>query len=356
MTQVSVIIPSYNHAPFIQEALESVFAQTYSPWECIVVDDGSTDNTHQVLQQIHHPSLRTIFFEKNCGACAAMNHAIQEAKGEYIAVLNSDDRFLPNKLEKQVAILEQHPEWGALFTRIQLIDERGNPLPPTHRQAKIFDEKNKTQNEWLRFFFDVGNALCHPSVLIRKQCYEEIGPLNPTFAQLPDYDFWTRLLFHYPIHILDEPLLQFRILDREKNISAPTQSNQNRSSWERYHILSHYATIPTIEQYLHIFPEEQPNIFTHEPDFIPYYLGRYCLRSFPESLPHRLLGLNLLSNTLQNPRLYDKIQQENDYSYPAFLQETARYPLFTRPLSMRIKGKWNSIKRKFGWTSTATKN
>src|SRR5206468_12755719 len=107
---------------------------------------------------------------------------------------HSDDAWEPEKLERQVAFLDGHPEIGAVFTNALAIDEVGSPLlDRTHFLFNIFDQPNRTRHEWLRFFFTVSNALCHPSVLIRKLCYEDCGLYRAGFAQLCDFDMWIRL-------------------------------------------------------------------------------------------------------------------------------------------------------------------
>ncbi|MFS8117396.1 MAG: glycosyltransferase family 2 protein, partial [Microcoleus sp.] len=117
--QVSVIIPAYNGDRYIVQAVESVFAQTYTNWEIIVVDDGSTDETHQVLQP-YLDKIRYIY-QENRGVAAARNRGIQEAKGEFIAFLDQDDFFLPDKLAAQIALFRQQPSLGIVNSGWRLV-------------------------------------------------------------------------------------------------------------------------------------------------------------------------------------------------------------------------------------------
>jgi glycosyltransferase involved in cell wall biosynthesis len=127
--QVSVIIPAYNHGRFLAEAAASVLAQTYGDLEVVVVDDGSTDDTPQVLAAFQDPRLHVIR-TRNHGKSAARNRGLDEARGRYIAFLDADDRWRPRKLERQLAVLEQEPDVGLVFCDFLRFDAEG-ALPGT---------------------------------------------------------------------------------------------------------------------------------------------------------------------------------------------------------------------------------
>ena len=246
--RISVVVASYNHAAFIGECLASVLAQTFGDWELVVTDDGSIDGTVDAVRAFAaaHPVARIDFvaLPANRGACIALNHGIRRARGEFIAILNSDDVFLPDKLGSQVAFLDAHPHVGAVFGWPQLIDERGQPFSdPAHKDTAIFRQPNRSRQEWLRHFFDRGNALCHPTVLIRRRCYDEVGLYDPRLAQVPDLDLWIRLAMKHEIHVLDEPLIRFRILDAQRNASAARPEVVIRDAWERRHVLDRFLAI-----------------------------------------------------------------------------------------------------------------
>jgi len=242
--RVSVVMPSYNHALFVREAIESVLSQSYQNFELVITDDGSRDGTADVIRQIDDSRIRLNVFAENRGACAAMNDAIGRARGEYVAVLNSDDYFLPGKLVRQVEFLDEYPEIGAVFGLPQLINEHGDFIKNTgHAFSKVFIFENHPRLEWLKQFFYYGNCLCHPTVMIRKACYDRVGRFNPLLMQLPDLDMWVRLCREFEIHVLPEKLTAFRILDREWNVSAPSVKKFARCSWEMYYILWHYTRL-----------------------------------------------------------------------------------------------------------------
>ncbi len=241
MPRVSVCIPAYNHARFVRESLESVLAQSFQDLEISVTDDGSTDGTAEAIAALHDARIKLKRFPANRGASAALNDAIRRSGGEYVAVLNSDDAFLPDKLETQVEFLDAHPEIGAVFAYPAFIDESGRPLESTFN-GRIFDQPNRSQAEWLRHFFYLGNCLCHPTVLIRRACYERVGLYDERLAQLPDFDLWQRLISHYPIHILPETLLLFREIGGG-NASAPRPASRVREPWEWVKVTQHFRNV-----------------------------------------------------------------------------------------------------------------
>lgn len=126
--RVSVVVPSYNHASYIKECLESALAQDYSDFEVIVVDDCSSDGSVEVARGIKDPRLTVVVNEENVGAYATQNRALDLASGEFVAVLNSDDVWRAGKLSAQVALMEKHPEAGLCYTLGVQVDEKGREL------------------------------------------------------------------------------------------------------------------------------------------------------------------------------------------------------------------------------------
>lgn len=243
--RVSVIVASYNHASFIGEAIASALGQRYQDLEVVVTDDGSNDGTTDVVRGIADPRVRLEVFPENRGACVAMNRCIERSRGELIAVLNSDDAFEPDKLAQQVALLDARPDLGAVFARPLFVDERGGAFDDaTHKDSRVFDVENRSRAEWLRHFFYLGNALCHPTLLIRRACYEAVGRYDPRLAQVPDLDMWIRLVGRFEIFVQPERVTRFRILDGQRNASAARPEVVARDEWERERLLRHFLDLP----------------------------------------------------------------------------------------------------------------
>ena len=226
--RVSVVMTSYNHERWIEEAISSVLDQTMTDLELIIVDDASKDGSMEVVARFADPRVRVYRFDTNQGAASALNFAVQQARAEFVAVINSDDAWELHKLQRQLDEFAAHPELGAVFTSARFVGEAGELLAPERipHWHNIFRQRNRSQAQWLRHFFENGNALCHPSVLIRREFYTEYGLYDNRMRQLPDFDRWIALVKHWPIRVLgDEDLVRFRLLEAEQNASANSRAN-----------------------------------------------------------------------------------------------------------------------------------
>lgn len=232
---VSVVMATYNHAPYVAEAIASVLEQRNVDFEFLIADDGSNDSTPRVVESIKDPRIRFTPHLANRGACIVTNELIEQASGEFIALINSDDCWLdPYKLALQVDILQQNLELGASFCRARFISPQGAVLDKRKVPfGSVFDPGNRSQGAWLRYFFEFGNCICHPTMLIRRRCYQELGGYNNNFRQLPDFDMWIRLVKHYPIHVMERELVDFRILPME-SASSNTAMNSIRIMNEHF--------------------------------------------------------------------------------------------------------------------------
>ena len=235
--KVSVIMATYNHAPYVSEAIESVLSQDFANFEFIIADDGSTDDTAKVIASIDDPRITFYPHRINRGACEVTNELIGRCRGTYIALLNSDDRWTAGKLARQVAFLEKNKKIGAIFGRAQFIDKTGEPIPHGNLPfGDIFVQANRTRGEWLRRFFDSGNCLCHPSILVRRKVYEALGTFDNCYRQLPDLDMWIRMVKHVDIHVAESCDVEFRIVPGE-NVSHSSKHNSIRCINELYSII-----------------------------------------------------------------------------------------------------------------------
>ena len=257
--KVSIILTSYNHAKFLREAINSVLSQTYTEFDLIIWDDGSTDESWQIINSYSDPRIRA-FKNETVERGAPIRNVISAVEtGEYIAIHHSDDIWEPQKLEKQVAFLDTHPEIGAVFTWAQIIDEHGLPLvDKSHYYYEIFDQPNRTRYEWLNFFFYHDNALCHPSLLIRKACYDDCGLYRYGLAQLGDFDMWVRLCLKYEIHVISEKLVRFRVRANAMNASAGNRPDARiRHLFETLPIYENFRNIKDSKDFQKIFPPSQ---------------------------------------------------------------------------------------------------
>ncbi len=208
MPRVSVIIITFNRPQYICEAIDSVLGQTFNDFEIIVVDDGSAARTKEVLEK-YGSSIQYVF-QDHKGRSVARNTGINAAKGEYIAFLDDDDIWLPEKLEKQVAFLNSHSEIGLVHAFIELMDEDGRPLPKeTKKQRKFYKRAIR-----LGYNYQGMSRLCvmyTSTVLLRKECLNKIGLFDPDMKAFEDWDFYLRFALKYNIGTIAESLVRFRI-------------------------------------------------------------------------------------------------------------------------------------------------
>jgi len=198
---VSVIIPSYNSAPYLPETLDSILSQSYQDFEIIVVDDGSTDNTREVIQ----PFLKYInyVYEKNKGPAPARNTGIRAAKGKFIAFNDSDDTWLPQKLAIQIDYFQNHPEIGLVYTDVILFSEEGIPSP-------VKFEPN-SGNGFYRLLLK--NYIPTMAVMVKRECFDKVGLFDerPEVEAAEDYDMWLRITRQFQIGYIEQKLAKHRV-------------------------------------------------------------------------------------------------------------------------------------------------
>lgn len=200
MPIVSVVIPTYNYARYIHQAIDSVLAQTFTDYEIIVIDDGSTDDTADVIRR--YGDRVRYEFQENMGLPMTRNRGCAIARGEYFAFLDADDVWLPEKLAVQVHALERHPEAGMVCGSMYRIDVEGRPLPG----PKPSIPPGETPIEML----ERGTAL--PSTwIVRRSCFEAIGGFDAHLTAMEDYEFALRAAAHSPVICLPEVLVNYRM-------------------------------------------------------------------------------------------------------------------------------------------------
>jgi len=197
---VSVIIPTYNRARLIKRAIQSVLNQTYQDFEIIVVDDGSTDNTEEVVKSFNDPRIRYIRHEKNKGTAAARNTGIKAARGKFIAFQDSDDEWLPEKLEKQMKVFENAPaKVGVVYTGFWRIENNKKIYIPF---SWVKQKEGNVHKELLK-----GNFIGLPTVLIKKECFRKGGMFDEKLPRFQDWELVIRLSKYYNFKCIDEPLV-----------------------------------------------------------------------------------------------------------------------------------------------------
>lgn len=305
MPKVTVLLTSYNHEEFIADSIESILNQTYTDFELYIVDDCSMDNSWEVIQKYNDSRIIAIHHEKNMFGCSNREF-YKNFKGQYFAMAHCDDLWELDKLEKQVKYLDEHPEAGACFSWVQLIDDYGNNYDnPDHPYSKVFLEENMNRFEWLNHFFYNGNRLCHPSSLIRLNIQMNENLFPGGLGALPDFYRWIKLCLKHEIYVYPERLTKFRIHVDESNMSGQTPTNRIRVQNEFYQIAKLYGLIQDQSEFLKVFPEANEYVVDGRIN-VDYALAQIMLNKTNNKGFH-FYAMNKLMELVRNEKTKDEL-------------------------------------------------
>jgi glycosyltransferase involved in cell wall biosynthesis len=202
--KVSVVITCYRYAQYLPHAVESALGQTHSNVEVIVVNDGSPDNTDEVMQP-YLADPRVIYVkQENAGQAVAKNNGIRRATGDFIAFLDADDIWMRDKLERQLPLFAD-PEVGVVYSRVSYIDEKGRPLERELRDLLA------PRSGWITQHIFLDNLVPFCAAVVRRECFEQVGIMDPSFRMGIDWDLWLRMSVRYKFDYVDAPLLAYRV-------------------------------------------------------------------------------------------------------------------------------------------------
>lgn len=206
---VSIILPTYNREELLKKSVRSVLASDYRNLELIIVNDGSTDRTKNVVSRINDPRVR-YFEKKNKGPASARNFGLRRAKGAYISFCDDDDIFLNGKIASQVNFLEKHTEFGFCYTN-------GFVINKGMRRKWLSKLKQKS----LRHLLLNNSQILTPSVMVRSKVFDQVGGFDEGIKLCEDYDLWLRIARDYKFGFIDRPLVE--ITKHGENISRDTK-------------------------------------------------------------------------------------------------------------------------------------
>lgn len=335
MPKVSVILTSYNHEKYIAAAIESTLNQTFSDFELLIVDDGSTDNSHKIIKSFKDARIKHFLNKENTGAVQMLQLGLKVATGEFIAVHHSDDVWESTKLEKQIQFLENNPEYIACFTQAKFIDEYGKiyELPENHHYKNVFKQKNRSREEWLNHLFWKANCFCHPSILARNQM--QYFSHNPALFQLPDYFTWVKLLQQKNIYVMEEELTLFRIRRGVQNsVSSWSLEKLIRVNNEEYFVAKEFLPILCDEKFfLKVFPEAEKFLIDGKIS-TKFAFAQLCIER--NSPAFRTLALELLYDLLHNENICQWIKKLYGYDEKSFIKDTGKFDVFGISLQLKF--------------------
>jgi len=233
--KVSVIVPTYNRAHLITEAIDSILNQTFKDFELIIVDNYSSDDTESIVKSYADERIRYFKHQNNGLVSINRNYGINKSRGEYTAFLDDDDLWLPEKLEKQVEFLDSDKELGLVYSDTYIIGSNGNLREHTYFY-RIKPFRGNVFNKLLQ-----GNFIPMLTVVIRKEVLDKVGGFNPRYKICQDYDLWLRIAEYYPIDFIEQPLAKYRV--------------HGGSSFQENTALSYQEVLQIIEYWLNRNPD-----------------------------------------------------------------------------------------------------
>ena len=217
---VSIITPTFNRADFIDQAINSVLAQTYSNFELLIVDDGSTDNTRNLIEPKLEDSRVHYVYQENQGQSIARNHALARTRGEFVCFLDSDNYWATDKLEKQIEIFRAHPDYDVVYGDIIIIDEAGREVSRKNMQR----HSGRIASHMIR-----DNCVSMNTAMVRSQCFDKLGFMSGKRRVADDYDLWLRFSARFRFLYVPEYFAYYRVM--EDQISSD-KTRRFDSNWQ----------------------------------------------------------------------------------------------------------------------------
>lgn len=303
---VSVCMVCYNHAAFVGEAVSSVLRQTFVDFEFLILDNGSVDDSVAVIKTFDDPRISVRVLAENVHSTCAANMLLEKATGRYVALICSDDAWMSDKLARQVAFLEDHPDCAVVFSRVEVMDEHGKPCRlPTAYDCWFNTQPNRDRDAWLRFLYAFNNPFCCSSAVLRLSAFRQCGPYDERSRSVQDLILWMRILFHHGVHILESKLVRMRYYSRASNISGVNAANMVLTANEAQLFYGTFFThVSSGELFSHIFPDAEAqhhSMAVHDPQLA---LALHTLASPPTVMAgawalHCLYGLTATAQQRQ---------------------------------------------------------
>ena len=306
-SKISVIMTTYNHKKFVNEAIGSILSQTYQNFELIIVDDSSTDTTVDIAQGYTDSRIKVIT-QKHQGPSVAINTGIMNSTGDFIAFMSGDDVSHENRLESQISQINLHNA-DIIFTIPDLIGPRSEPL--SWEICPWFFDKDFTNNsELYRKLFYFGNFLVAPSAFTRKETIEEIGLFSPGLIQLQDFDYWIRAIKkNKELKIFNEPLIYYRYLFG-KNLSGKTNDNRLRIETARIY-QDYFNQIPS-DVFINAFRQDVPLEF--QIDNVDYKIPQSLLLfNHPDPIV-KCVGAERIIEQLENEENFKRFSELGNFN------------------------------------------
>jgi len=252
---LTVLLPVYNAEAYIAEAIESILSQTFGDFELLIINDGSTDSSPQIIGSFHDERIHFVNNQSNLKLIATLNRGIDLAKGKYIARMDADDVSLPQRLRKQVDFMEAHPDVGVC----------GSWFESFGGQRKVVEYPEKDED--IRIMMLYQTPFCHPSVIFRKEVFNKHGiRFLPEFIHAEDYEVWVQLADRTRFANIPEALLRYRL--HSGSVSSSHQSVQEKNTLKIIRMAFEKAGMKVNDAEIKLFREIAYSHFKAEKDLI----------------------------------------------------------------------------------------
>lgn len=237
--RLSVVMSVYNDAPFVERAVASILQQTWADFEFIIIDDGSTDGSTDILRRLAAGDARiTLVEQENRGLVASLNRGFAMASGDLIARMDGDDESLPNRFDRQLAFLDKYRDHGVIGAQTVNIDQDGNVVRLTNRYPR--------SHEALLAALETQLLINHPSAIIRKSVFDRIGGYRAVYRHCEDYDLWLRMSEVTKLCSVDEVLHRYRVNPGQVTVRHLLEVALGAAiAWEAHHERQHGRPDPT---------------------------------------------------------------------------------------------------------------
>lgn len=335
MPAITVLMPVYNAEKYLREAIDSILKQSFTDFEFLIIDDGSSDSSIEIINSYDDNRIRLVRNEQNLGIGRTLNRGIEMASSDIIARMDADDISLPERLKKQHSYLRDHPECSLVSTNVEVISEKGERLYFYQRDSRLF-YYNLTFYCWIY----------HPSVMYRRPSVQDVGMYPLTLSE--DYCLWSNLIRKYSFHNLEEILLKYRIT--KESVSNSVYAKEYRAAAKkqikenlRYFVGDDY-TIP--DAWLEVYRNN------FDPLCNPPRVREMasCIRELDAITPHIINKENINRDAVA---IQFAAEQKKKHIYESFLK---RIPTVHKAhLMMRTGSFWQVCKLLFLWTNGKTK-
>jgi glycosyltransferase involved in cell wall biosynthesis len=315
---VSVVMTTYNHEKYIAEAIRSTLDQTFATFELIIVNDGSTDKTDEVIRNFLPDPRITYICQENQGTSVAANNGILKARGKYIALMSGDDISYPERLQNQYQYLH-NTEKKIAFSWVDFINDESQPLIGKHFAKKLFNYGNKSRAEILNYFFLKGNYLCAVTAFLERQIIIDAGLFHLSSIQLQDFDMWIKLVKQHEIFIIPEKLVKYRVRSEANNLSHPA-NNYTRACFETYQIYRVMFDNLGIDLFKESFGDRIKN--RDFQDGAEYELEKSFLYLQSNSAFVQSIGMEKLFHLLQEEKVLAIAKKQYNFDLPQFYKLT----------------------------------